>query len=279
MSSTNEKRLPWRIEAFREYLTFETLQQAAAVLTVYDGEIFDIRNPRIIEMQNLLIERTSKNSWIPNRKGSQDINWNVEGDVTRNKGRVFTSMLILRPKEWTDGTVSLTSFGRALGAGQITRGEYYDFILTRFKYPHPAWDDNWDAWKNSDRELYPFIYILQTLLALYKIGHDQAYLSTEEVADYLHPNPNHDAVAEYAKNIVNARQNSTPSITKRSDSIHRKISDILGFLCLTKYCYFVANNVYLNLMDLHQKERSNFLGKRKGQDKLKKIVQLTQSVP
>lgn len=278
MSVDTKSILPWRIEAFREYLTFETLQQAAAVLIQYEGEAFDIRNPRIVEMQNLLVRRTGKAAWVPNRSGSQDIDWNVEGDVTRNKGRVFTSMLILRPKEWRDGTVSVTKFGQALGSGRIDRNQYYDFILTKFKYPHPAWKDNWDAWTGQKRELFPFIYILQALLALHEIDPNQSYLSTEEVADYLHKDPSHAEVPQFAQNIVKARYKKIGPITERSDAIHRKISDVLGFLCLTPYCYFDGHYVRLNLFDVHVKEKSHFWLKRKDQSKFDMIYEIVNSV-
>ena len=273
-----EKRLPWRIEAFREYLTFETLQPASAVLKLFEGELFDVRNPRIIEMQNLLERRTGKDAWIPKRSGSDDIDWNVEGDVTRNKGRVFTSMLILYPKEWKEGKVALTSFGNALANGQVNKKNYYDFILTHFKYPHPAWKDNWSEWNNSEKELFPFIYILQTLVELNKISPEQAYINTDEVADYLHLSPSHDLVTQYAKNIVSARNRDLSPQTKRSDEIHRKINDILGFLSLTPYCYFSGSNLYLSLFDMHEKEKSNFWEKRKGQNKLQTINSLISQV-
>jgi hypothetical protein len=224
-------------------------------------------------MQNLLEKRTGKSAWIPKRSGSEDIEWNVEGDVTRNKGRVFTSMLILYPKEWKEGKVVLTGFGNALASGRVNKKQFYDFILTHFKYPHPAWEDNWDKWVAVGKELYPFIYILQTLIELHKHSPSYAFITTEEVADYLHP-PSHARVAEYVEKIITAREKNVPSQTERADDIHRKISDILGFLCLTPYSYFYGNNVYLNLLDKHEIEKSNFLGKRKGQSKLDSIKDL-----
>jgi hypothetical protein len=273
----DETRLPWRIEAFREYLTFESLQAAASVLSLYEGELFTIRNPRILEMQNLLAQRTNKDAWIPKRSGSEDIVWNLEGDVTRNKGRVFTSMLILYPKELKGGKVALTEFGKALGRGVINKDQYYDFIITRFKYPHPAWSDNWSAWTNSGKQLFPFIYVLETLVELYKRSPDHAYLKTEEVADYLHPDPDHSKVGYFAQAIITARHDGIAPITPRSDDIHRKISDVLGFLCLTRYCYFDGNIVRLNLFDIHVDEKSNYWAKRNGENKLQKIEELISS--
>jgi len=274
VESNGDTRLPWRIEAFREYLTYESLQPAASVLSLYEGELFTIRNPRILEMQNLLEERTKKDAWIPKRSGSEDIDWNVEGDVTRNKGRVFTSMLILYPKEWKEGRVALTEFGKALGRGVVSKAQYYDFIFTRFKYPHPAWSDNWSAWTSAEKFLYPFVYLLEALVELHRHSPASAYLNTEEVADYLHPDPDHGKVTAFAQSIIDARENNVGKITPRSDNIHRKISDILGFMCLTQYCYFDGGVVRLNLFDIHGDEKSNYWEKRNGQNKLQAIQEL-----
>jgi hypothetical protein len=188
-------------------------------------------------------------------------------------------MLILYPKEWMEGKIALTAFGNALANGQVNKKRYYDFILTHFKYPHPAWKDNWDRWTKEHNELYPFIYILQTLVKLHEKSPEYAFLTTEEVADYLHPAPSHKHISEYAEDIISARESNTPAQTKKSDDIHRKISDILGFLCLTSYCYFYGNSIYLNLFDKHEIEKSNFLGKRKGQDKLEVIKNVISARP
>ena len=266
--------LPWRIEAFREYLSYETLQQAAAVLSIYEGEVFDVRNPKIVEMQQLLAARTEKSAWIPNRAGSDQVNWSTEGDVTRNKGRVFTSMLILVPKEWSENKVQLTEFGRALGAGRVGNREFYDFIITRFCYPHPAWDDNWKAWSKAERSLYPFVYLLQTLVELYRHSPNEGFLSVQEVADYLYIDPQHTMVASHVHDILVAREKNSAPILERSDQIHRKIGDLIGFLCLSPYCFFRGNQVHLNLMSAHSKQLANFWERRDGENALEDLAQL-----
>jgi hypothetical protein len=278
MTRASQSPLPWKIEAFREYLTYETLQQAAAVLSIYEGEIFDVRNPRIIEMQNLLAARTGKDAWIPNRSVSNHINWNAEGDVTRNKGRVFTSMLILTPKEWCDDKVQLTPFGKALGAGRVERREFYDFIITRFRYPHPAWAENWDAWVKAERTLYPFAYLLQTLMELYRESSNDGFLSVQEVADYLYVDPDHAKVASHARDIIAARSENRAPILQRSDQIHRKIGDLVGFLCLSPYCYFRHNHVHLNLIGRHSKQLAHFWERRDGDDTLESLSQLCRGI-
>lgn len=268
------KRLPWKIEAFREYLTYEVLQPAASVLQIFEGEEFAIKNPKILRMQSMIESRTNKAAWVPRRTGSEKIKWNTEGDLTRNKGRLLTSMLILHPKEWVENRIQLTPFGHALADGKISSDQFYDFILTHFRYPHPVWKDNWEAWTNEGKQLYPFLYLLEALVALYKVSPEHAHLSTDEIADYLHVKPDHDQVTSHVESIVEAREKESPSITPRQDAIHRKISDIMGFLCLTRYCYYSGNRIQLNLLDRHETEKVNFYISRKGQDKLEEIKAL-----
>jgi hypothetical protein len=269
-----EIRLPWRIEAFGEYLTFETLQPAAAVLSLFEGERFSPQNPEIQKLHRILEDRTNKSAWVPKRSGAESLNWNIEGDVTRNKGRVFTSMLIMYPKEWEDNKILLTPFGKALASGKVDKTEYYDFLLKNFSYPHPAWKDNWTSWTKAKRSLYPFIYIIQVLLILYQHSKLSAYLTTEEIADHLHNDPDHSKVKIKSDKIINARVKKLPSTTPRSDEIHRKISDIMRFLCLTQYCYYDGHSIALNTLDYHQLENVTFTVKRKGQDKIKDIEEL-----
>jgi hypothetical protein len=225
-------------------------------------------------MQNILEQRTGLYSWIPKRSGSEDLVWNIEGDLYRNKGRVLTSMLILYPRDWKQNKILLTQFGSALANGQVKEKQYYDFLLTHFKYPHPAWDENWKDWNDANVVLYPFIYILQSLTELYRRAPEQASLTVQEVADYLHPTPNHEKVIEYVGNILLAREDKSPATTPKSDEIHRKIGDVLGFLCLTSYCFFNGERVFLNLNDKHKIEKSNFWGNRNKQDKLSSINKL-----
>lgn len=275
--------LPWKFEAFREYVTYQTLQAAAAVLIQYEGEEFSISNPRIQEMQKQLSVRTGKDKWVPDRSGSEDINWNTEGDVYRNKGRVLTSMFIIEPKdsgEEDSGTLRLLPFGRALARGQITEQQFYDFIITRYKFPHPAYDENWLAWRSAGRRLFPFAYILQVLIALYGMGADQAYLTTDEVAQFLHPDPDHSKVLSHARAVRSARtQQQSSGRQQRSDDVHRKITDILGFLCITGYCYFRPDgSVGLNLRARHGSELAYFEGRRKGDDRLLLVENLVRDI-
>lgn len=274
--------LPWHFEAFREYISYQTLLSASAVLRQFEGEEVSSSNPRIQQMQKLLALRTNKSSWIPNRSGSADVDWNLEGDVYRNKGRLLSSMLILEPKDASDPPrVRLLPFGRALARGEISEREFYGFIITKFRYPHPAWDDNWEAWIQAGRTLYPFAYLMQVLIALDAISADAAFLTTDEVARHLYPISDHAQVRALAKSIHEHRSTSTASPRSRSDDIDRKITDIFGFLCLSGYCYYKPGGsaIGLNLRERHTQELTMFERSRQRQDRLQAIKNLVKSIP
>ncbi len=228
-----ETFLVWKFEAFREYLSYEVLRNAAQVLSLYEGEEFNIRNPKIIDMQNLLATRTNKSTWMPNRSGEQYLNVNAEGDVYRNKGRLFTSMLILFPKDLSDNKVKLTDFGKKLAGGYLPKQDFYKFIICNYKYPHPAYMDDYEKWVEKGIILLPFILILQVLMKLEALG--QNYLTTDEVAFFLYRNPDHNHIDDYVKLIVSSREKNEKIKVESSDKVTRKINDIFGFLLMSGY--------------------------------------------
>ena len=273
--------LQWHFEAFREYVSYQVLMAAAAVLYQFEGEVISSSNPRIQQMQKLLALRTNKYTWIPNRTGSEDVDWSIEGDLYRNKGRLLASMLIVEPKEaHNPPKVKLLPFGRSLAKGEISENQFYDFIITRFCYPHPAWEDNWEEWTNAGRILYPFAYILQVLIQLDESKPDTAYLSTDEVARYLYPVSDHTQVKAGVKAILASRSEAQLPPRERSDQVDRKINDILGFLCISGYCYYLPGGklVGLNLRSRHSQELTMFERIRKGQNHLEKIKNLVKNI-
>jgi hypothetical protein len=76
--------LLWKFEAFREYISYDVLQPAASVLSLFEDEYISETNPRIKKLEKLLTVRTGKDKWKPNRSGTPDLLWNAEGDFTRN---------------------------------------------------------------------------------------------------------------------------------------------------------------------------------------------------
>jgi len=225
--------LVWKFEAFREYLSYEVLRNTAQVLSLYEGEDFNIRNNKIMQMQDLLSFRTNKDTWLPNRSGEIYINVNIEGDVYRNKGRLLTSMLLIYPKDLSDNKIRLTEFGKKLATGYISKKYFFDFIIGNYKYPHPAYAEDFDKWKEKGIVLLPFIIILQVLMKLKE--KDINFLTTNEVAYFIYKTPNHKNVDKYMSEIIETRISDKILDVTSSDLITRKINDIFGFLVLSGY--------------------------------------------
>lgn len=242
--------LVWKFEAFREYLSYEVLRNAAQVLSLYEGEEFSIRNSKVIEMQNLLSFRTNKNTWMPNRSGEVFINVNLEGDVYRNKGRLLTSMLLIFPKDMSENKIRLTNFGNALAMGHVSRESFYKFIICNYKYPHPAYNEDYAKWVQKDIVLFPFIIILQVLIELNE--KKQGFILTTEIAYFIYKVPNHKNIKNYVEQIIESREKEEEINVGPSDQVNRKINDILGFLSLSGYISLDKRGKYslnLNMLD------------------------------
>ena len=273
--------LLWKFEAFREYVAYEVLQPALSVLNLFEGEVISEANPKIKRLEKLLQERTAKYTWKPNRSGTEDLLWNAEGDFTRNKERLFTSLLLMYPKDMANGTLQLTEFGKALGTGHISREEFYEFIISNFKYPHPAYEDNWKQWKESGEELFPFILILQVLLDLFDEGVEHCFLSVREVEFILVPDPNHNNSKAFAKTILKTRVDGSLATLKLSgDKLTRKITDLLGFLTISGFAYYLPNgDVGLNLISRHTEEKTHYFIERRPAKKDKEsAIEITKNI-
>lgn len=259
------------------------MQQAASVLCIYEGEEFGVGNPKMEEILNTLQTRTGE-PWLPERKVSESIEFNVEGDFYRNKGRLLTSFFIIEPKGLTDSewpAIKMTQFGRALGSGYISERQYYDFIVTRIAYPHPAYEDNWRLWKQASKTLKPLVFILQILLKLYKTDKLQGYTTSEELAAFAYPESSHHAVSRITEGILKNRENPTKAIPY-TDEVNRKINDMLGFLSIAGYTYYDGRLIRLNLMGVHPQERVYYWEKRKTREydeanRLEELERLVES--
>lgn len=258
------QELPWNFEAFRRYLPYEKMQQAASVLAFYEGERLDSSNPNMHSILDDLQLRTGE-PWLPERKVSESVDFNVEGDFYRNKGRLLTSFYIIQPKQLVAGpeaSIQMTEFGRALANGYVSQQEFYRFIVTQFEYPHPAYDDNWDAWKRAGRFLKPLAFILKILVRIYENDETQNHITSEELATFAYPVSDYRKVDEIVKQIGHNRKKPGPS-RPRSDEVNRKISDMLGFLCVAGFCFYENRKVSLNLMRVHPQEMAYYWEKRK----------------
>lgn len=276
----NEKieynKLPWHFEAFRSFINFDVLQQSATVLCLFEGKNIFKEPSTYSKFERTLVERTGI-EWLPERKVSDDILFNVEGSLFRNKARVFTSFYLVDPtcikkKE----NLVITPLCKALGTGVLTKKEFYKIIVSRYKYPHSAYDENWTSWKKADLEIKPLQFILKILYELHELDSSEASLNVSEFATYAHSNPFIIKAKEIALNILSSRKEGADNKRERSDQIDRKIGDIFGFLCITGYTYFYKNRLYINLMDVHPKEQVYYWEKRgdiNRKEEIKKLVE------
>jgi hypothetical protein len=273
---TEQGELPWNFEAFRRFLTYESLRNAASVIVLYDGT--EVSNQkRLSEFQNTLDSRTGIH-WEPERQNSEDVLFSTEGSVFRNKARVLTSMFLISPFKLKNGNIVASPVAKQLASGKMSQEEFHDFIITHYQYPHPAYEENWTAWTASGRKLLPLVYILQILYALYNKDPRAAYITTNEFARFAHANPDSNNVENIADEIIKYRSspNDYPP-RKRSDKVDRKINDIFGFLCMTKYVYYNGQNIVLNMVRLHPSENvffySNRTGAQSAADEVKAVIE------
>lgn len=237
--------------------------QAAATLLQYEGENTDGSNPRMSRMTRELIANTGHPAWIPRRDtGNLDIN--TEGSVFRNKARLFSSFYICVPPELlaAEGKpkkIILTEFGKALGQGKIKEKDFYRFIVQRFMYPHPSFDD-YEEWKKTGNTIRPLLFILKTLVELFeKHGKEFMYLTSAEIYRYLQPLPNENYV-KAVQDIMRAR-NESEIYPYNTDDL-RKINEMLAFLSIAGYVIIDGTQgetkYYLNLIARHPNEKTFF---------------------
>lgn len=207
--------------------------------------------------------------WSPERRVSDDIRFNIEGNLFRNKARVLSSMLLIDPLSFKSGLIKPTQFGRALSAGLIAKEQFYKEIIQRFAYPHPAYDENWQAWKQAGITLRPLLFIMDILVHLAEINPDQAYLTTSEFAEFGHSHPFQKDSQGIAQSLLHSRNNGQEIRRQRSDRIERKINDIFGFLCMSQFCYYDKTSIRLNLIGISPVEKVHFVQKRNDYDTLK----------
>jgi hypothetical protein len=224
---------PWSFERFGEYLSYEVLLQAASALRLFEGEVIHADNPRIQELQNLMKARSGKNTWIPARKGSNDIKLNLEGDFYRNKGRLFTSMYIMVPKE-DPPIIRLTPFGRRFADGYIEKQQLFDHVITQFSYPHVAYVDSSSNWTGEQAGFTPFLCLLKTLYHLHRVDPLMGYLTAEEVFEFIYPISVNGKEDAFCQKILAARQSGHELTIDRTNKKvveeMRQITDIMAFM-------------------------------------------------
>ncbi len=256
-----QTELKWNIEAFRQFLNFEVMQQACASIMPIDGFNYrdDINDSKRFELW--LTDRTDL-EWTPRRSVPEGIHFNPEGSVFRNKARVFTSMGVVdAAKLQNERVVLLTDFGRNLGGGLISKSEYYQFQVANYSYPHPAYPESAITWAQNNVTVKPFELILRVLIILtqeYGLSHNS--LSSQEFARFfMQAVPDFNA-AKIAEKIIASRDSvDDASGSEYAKENMRNATDIFGFLALSGLVYFVSAGVIcLNLISVSSKDKTYF---------------------
>lgn len=258
----NYETLPWNFEAFRNFISFEVLQQAASVLCLFEGEDIFSNDYQMERFEYELSIRTGV-EWLPKRNIDADIHFNAEGNLFRNKARVFTSFYLIDLSCLIERSkLALTPFCKALGTGKLDGRKFYNEIICRFEYPHPAYEENWSKWNAAGIAIKPLVLMLEILIQLYEIKPSESYFTVSEFASFAHPRPFYSDTKSIAKSILEFRTSGEKVERQRSDEVDRKIGDIIGFLCMTGYTYYHGNKIFLNLIDVHPTEKVYFYEKR-----------------
>ncbi|MED1876668.1 hypothetical protein [Brevibacillus borstelensis] len=284
--------LEWHFEHFKTFYTYEIIQQAAVSLILFEGENTDAsKNARMLQLTKLLVENTGHPAWMPARDtGNLEID-NEGGSVFRNKARLLSTFYLCVPPSFLEENglkkeIVMTNFGKALALGYVSEKEFYDFMIKKFQYPHPAFD-NYKEWLESGLVIRPFIFILKTLVKLLESGgYQNAYLTVDEICNFLVPLSSEDEALAASK-ILENRLNPQP-ITSAQDK--RKIREMLAFLAMSEYVYIDSTDsrqekYFLNLIDRHSYEKTYYFHTRSAggagtgqkkykESKLEKIIKL-----
>ncbi|MDP9675750.1 hypothetical protein J2W97_001745 [Paenibacillus jamilae] len=257
--------LVWQFEHFKTFVPYKIMQQAAASLLLFEGQNTDGVNPKMTRLTDMLTERTGHPKWAIERE-TDNLDIDTEGSIFRNKARLFSSLYIIVPpellkKNGQDKEIALTGFGKALGKGYVSEKDYYNFIIQKFRYPHPCYSD-YDEWVSKRIIIRPLIYILKTLVWLFEnYTHEQAYLTSLEIALFLQSKSQEDEVTA-SNEILNYRRNET-----NADKIDtRKIEEMLALLAISGYVYIDSSSkkekYFINLIDVHPWENTHYFYKR-----------------
>lgn len=259
--------LKWNFEAFRQYLNFETLQQAASALLVFDGFNYrdDVSETRSFE--KLLKERTGLD-WSPKRETPEGVVFDPEGSVFRNKARVFTSMLILdAPLLQNQRIVKLTEFGRLLGGGRVSKSDFYAFQVKNFEYPHPAYPDGAAGWVSARAKVKPFLYLIEVLIGLVEQDVAENHLTSKEFLEFMMPNSPDFGVDKAVTLILESRKTKRDVKVSFPTDDMRNASDIFGFLCMTGFTYYLSpGEIAMNLITVNEKDKTHYFLKSRDGD-------------
>lgn len=263
----NNPNLKWNFEAFRQYLNFEVLQQAASALLVVDG--FNYRNDlsQARSFEKLLKERTGLD-WSPRRETPEGVVFDPEGSVFRNKARVLTSMLIIDSALLQNQKIAkLSEFGRLLGGGRVSKSDFYEFQVKNFEYPHLAYPGGAAGWISQRAKVKPFLYLIEVLIGLAEKDVQENRLTSKEFLEFMMSNAPDFGVDKAIMAILEARKTAKETKLAFPTDDMRNASDIFGFLCMTGYTYYLSpGEIALNLISVSEKDKTHYFLKSRDGD-------------
>lgn len=238
--------LPWSIEAFRPYMTYEVLQEAVSVLRNYEGNSTNLGRRRSIEMIRSLQRRTGL-PWIADRKVQFGIHINIEGSVFRRMKRVFTSFYLLDVQSYDqENRIKVTDFGKKLSAGLFSKEQFYAELIRKYSYPHQAYEENIRAWQDLS-PFYPMKFIIEVMSEMDKLDIPQYNgIQVKEFAALIHPIAHQITSIEAAIILAKQYKSAADISHTRTDSVDRKISDLFGFLVEIEVLSKVGNATKAN---------------------------------
>lgn len=236
----------WNFEAFRNFIGFAPIQQACTSLLSHNGISLDNADIELKHLNHLLLERTGR-EWTPDRNPGGNIIWETEGSLFRNKKRVFTGFYLLDAEKFEmNNSLWLTPFGQAIAAGHVSAGDFYKFIIRNFRYPHPAYEDNWEWWTSANRELRPLTFLLHIASNLSQMTGNLEAVKIWEVAYFGGPNPTTEDAYSVAEEIKLARETGSAINHERTDALDRKIGDMFAFLAMSPWATLRSKGLALN---------------------------------
>lgn len=126
----------------------------------------------------------------------------AERNIFRNSGQYWKSLGLLQ--DIKRGQIVLSSFGKRLADGEITKVEFATTIIKTFELPNKNIETNILEWEQNRVAVKPFEVILKILSRLKnEFGNSYAYISPEELINIVIPLAGDDGTLnEYIEAII-----------------------------------------------------------------------------
>jgi hypothetical protein len=127
-----------------------------------------------------------------------------ERNIVRNSGQYWKALFLCKD---TRGIIELTDFGRDVARGNITKSEFAARIIRTFELPNRNIEDNPSDWDNVGLKIKPFELISNILVSLRNVDQQQAYITSNELADIVIPLAgNNSDVSTHVESLIEFRK-------------------------------------------------------------------------